>query len=331
MSKNEIIYTNLITIMEEGIPVPHVQINRVPIYYELSGTGNINIVFIHGMGLSHTNWMDQIPCLSKNAKVLTYDLRGHGRSGCSFRVLNGKDYMDTLVSDLKELLDHIKMERVFLVGYSTGCLIALQFMLLYPERVWGAALSGAYAKVSNVYLYTKLAGSLLLGELHFKKWLSRQVARSNGATEEQIQHFQYEAQKVRWKESHQLIRSSLSFDILDKLSSIQTPILLIYGGNERHMMKYRHQFLLALPHVEIGLVPKTNHACPTKGKLIFNKLIQDFIEAHRPDDIHRLPALHPNQNKSDAQQNPEDLTEGYPIGQAYQADRGRGNEDHWAH
>lgn len=311
--------------------MPHVQINRVPIYYELKGTGDITLVCIHGMGLSHTNWMDQIPPLSKNAKVLTYDLRGHGRSGCSMSIQDGKTYMNTLVSDLQKLLDHLRLDRIFLVGYSSGCLIALQFMLQYPERVWGAALSGAFPKISNLYLYTKFAGSLLLGELHFQKWLSKQVAKSNGATEEQIQLFQYEAKKIRWKESHQLIRSCLAFDIVDKLPSIRVPILLIYGGNERHMMKYRHQFLLSLPHVEIGLVPKTNHACPTKGKEMFNRLIQEFIDTHCPIEVRQLPAFHTDQNKSDTKQNPKNFTERYPISHTYQANRSRGNEDHWAH
>ncbi len=311
--------------------MPHMQINRVPIYYELKGTGNVTIVFIHGMGLSHTNWMGQVPYFSKKAKVLTYDLRGHGRSGCSSTIQDGKEYRSILVSDLKKLLDHLHLDQVFLVGYSTGCLIALQFMLQYPERVWGAALSGAFPKVSNLYLYSKLVGSLLLGELHFKNWLSKQVARSNGATEEQIQLFQYEAQKIRWKESHQLIKSCLSFDILNQLSSIQTPILLIYGANDRHMMKYRHQFLLDLPHVEIGLVPKINHACPTKGKQVYNQLIDEFIDMHAPIEKCTLPALDTNQNKGDTKQNPKDFTKGYPIGYTDQTDRSRSNEDQWAH
>ena len=169
--------------------MPHSTVNGVPLYYEVTGIGKMNVVCIHGMGLSHINWMDQISFFSKNAKVLTFDIRGHGRSGSSNRLIPSKNYLQVLADDLHGLLENLEFRPVFLIAYSSGCAVALEFMKRYPDWVWGAALSGPFHKISNAFLYSKMMGSLVLGKLQLRKWLSNQVARSNGATEEQIQIF----------------------------------------------------------------------------------------------------------------------------------------------
>ena len=286
---------------------------------------------IHGMGLSHVNWVEQIPFFSKKGKVLTYDIRGHGRSGSSFRNVPTENYLQVLVNDLHGLLINLQLGPVFLMAYSSGCAVALDFMKQYPELVWGAALSGPFPKVSNMYLYSKLYGSLLLGKFHLKKWLSKRVAKSNGATEEQIQLFRYEANKIRWKEAEQWINACLQFDITKQLSNIHIPTLLLYGGNERHMMDYRRQFLLSFWHAEICLLPKLNHACPTKGKDLFNFIVNDFMETHQPSHSYPLSTFDAYQDESYPQQNPQDLSKGYFISDSYESDRGRSNQNKWTY
>lgn len=309
--------------------MPHSTVNGVPLYYEVTGTGKQHVVCIHGMGLSHFNWMEQTTFFSKRAKVLTYDIRGHGRSGSSCRSEPPEDYLQLLVNDLHGLLEKLEFQPVFLMAYSSGCAIALEFIKQYPEWVWGAALSGPFHKVSNALLYSKLLGSLLLGKLQLKKWLSHQVARSNGATEEQIHLFRYDAKRIRWKEAEQWIHACLRFDITKELSHIRIPMLLLYGGNERHMMGYRRQFLQTLRNAEICLLPKQNHACPTKGKDLFNYLVHDFMETYRP--ISLLSALHTDQDESDPKQNPQNFSEGYFIRDPHETDGRRSNQDKWTH
>ncbi|RXT13773.1 alpha/beta hydrolase [Ammoniphilus sp. CFH 90114] len=310
--------------------MPHVLINRTPIYYEQSGHGPEHIVFIHGLGLSHTNWLEQVPCFQDRSRILTYDLRGHGRSGISPQPIDYSHYIEELANDLKGLLDHLNIDKTFLVGYSTGSIIAMQFMYQYPEMVRGAAVAGAFPKVGNAYLYTKLIGSFCLGKIHMKNWLSKQVARANGATREHIHLFEHEARKARIKETDLMIKGCLYFDITNKLNKICAPILLIYGGNERHMMKYRHQLLTSLPQGEVCLIPKINHACPTKGKEAFNKLIEDFIAEHSPTG-ERLTALNTNENTSDTEQNPNNFTKRNFVSNPYETDRGSSNHNQWPH
>ena len=197
--------------------MPHVQINRIPMYYEEHGHGKNHIVFIHGMGLSHINWTGQVDYFCNRSRILTYDLRGHGRSGTSTGNPNPSTYFDQLTDDLYQLLAHLNINKTFLVGYSTGTMIALLFMLKYPDMVSGAALSGAMPNISNLYLYSKFLGSYALEQMRMKTWLANQVARSNGADANQIQLFLHEANKVRHQEALLMLKGSLAYNILDQL------------------------------------------------------------------------------------------------------------------
>ncbi len=104
----------------------------VNIYYEDSGKG-IPVVFIHGWPLSGSMWEYQVNQLpQKGIRCITYDRRGFGKSD---RPFTGYDY-NTMASDLKALLDELKLEGVTLVGFSMGGgEIAKYFSLYGGERV----------------------------------------------------------------------------------------------------------------------------------------------------------------------------------------------------
>ena len=126
-----------------------------------------------------------------------------------------------------------------------------------------------------------------------------------------------------------MIHACLQFDITKELTAIRSPTLLLYGGNERHMMGYRHHFLQSLPNTEICLIPKINHACPTKGKELFNLVVHDFMETHKPTTL--LPAFDSYQNECHTKQNPQNLGKGYFIRDPHQSNRSRSNQDEWTH
>lgn len=49
------------------------------IFYEEKGSGE-PLIFIHGVGLDHTMWNQQIDSLSDSFRVIVYDMLGHGGS-----------------------------------------------------------------------------------------------------------------------------------------------------------------------------------------------------------------------------------------------------------
>ncbi|MDF9451501.1 alpha/beta fold hydrolase [Bacillus toyonensis] len=92
--------------------------NQAPIeiYYEDHGIGK-PVVLIHGWPLSGRSWEYQVPALVEAGyRVITYDRRGFGKSSQPWE---GYEY-DTFTSDLHQLLEHLELQNVTLVGFSMG-------------------------------------------------------------------------------------------------------------------------------------------------------------------------------------------------------------------
>lgn len=116
--------------------MPTAPVNGIDIYYETSGEGPA-VVFAHGKGGNHISWWQQVPVFSRSFRCITFDHRGWGRS------LNprGSIGREAFVDDLRGLLDHLEVQRAFLVAQSMGGLTCLGFALAHPERTMGLVLA----------------------------------------------------------------------------------------------------------------------------------------------------------------------------------------------
>jgi esterase len=78
--------------------------------------------------------------------VITYDQRGNGRT-----VARGKRYTNaTMAGDLVALLDHLGVERAYIVGHSMGGRTAMKFAALYPERTRALAVEDMHIRGATV-------------------------------------------------------------------------------------------------------------------------------------------------------------------------------------
>ena len=112
--------------------MPRFNINTADsIHYQCIGEGE-NLVLIHGLGANLAFWyMGIARLLARQYRVITYDLRGHGRSTMP---VDGYT-LPHMASDLEALLDHLGVDHAHIVGHSFGARIALYFTTLRPERV----------------------------------------------------------------------------------------------------------------------------------------------------------------------------------------------------
>ena len=113
--------------------MPIITVNNRQVHIqELNKGAEQTVVLIHGMFSNLSIYYFNIaPVLAKHFHVVMYDLKSHGMSE---RFLDGYD-LDNMSSDLIGLIDHLQPEKVHLVGYSFGGLIALKTALEYPDRV----------------------------------------------------------------------------------------------------------------------------------------------------------------------------------------------------
>jgi 3-oxoadipate enol-lactonase len=107
------------------------EINGAEIFYTDIGEKSATpVVLIHGFPFNSDMWKPQIDPLKTTFRVITYDVRGHGRS----EVGDGQYTLEMFVDDLIALLDYLQLEKVVLCGLSMGGYIALRAVERNPER-----------------------------------------------------------------------------------------------------------------------------------------------------------------------------------------------------
>jgi (E)-2-((N-methylformamido)methylene)succinate hydrolase len=110
-------------------------------YYSFINNNTDPLVFIHGVGLDHKMWEPQINFLN-NYSIITYDLLGHGRTPCNKKELTLNDFSN----QLDDLLQFLKIDKINLIGFSLGSLIALDFASKFHDKLKKLILIGTTYK-----------------------------------------------------------------------------------------------------------------------------------------------------------------------------------------
>jgi pimeloyl-ACP methyl ester carboxylesterase len=141
---------------------------------ERSGRGPRTIVLLHGLGGSTALWRDVQPALADGSCVVSYDLRGSGRT----RELEKRELgLATWANDLRGLLAALEIEQPVLVGHSLGAGVSLKYSLLFPEDVAGLALMGADPDLSNLAPRMRAAAELI-GRVGLPTWVAEHWSRN---------------------------------------------------------------------------------------------------------------------------------------------------------
>ena len=98
--------------------------------YSVTGSGPA-IFFTHGVGGAEDAWRFIVPKLKDKFTVVTYDLRGHGKSPVSNKDFN----LDDLVLDLERVRERTGIEKAHFMGHSLGGMIAPAYARKFPDIV----------------------------------------------------------------------------------------------------------------------------------------------------------------------------------------------------
>ncbi len=116
-------------------PWPHVAVSKdgTPISYEVYGTGDPTLIFVHGWSCDSRYWREQVPEFSKRYRVVTIDLAGHGHSGMS-RIIYS---MSSFGEDVKAVAEAVSIKKVILIGHSMGGPVIAEAARIMPDLVIG--------------------------------------------------------------------------------------------------------------------------------------------------------------------------------------------------
>ncbi len=249
-------------------------------YYNYIDKKTIPIVFIHGVGLDHKMWSPQINYF-KNFSTITYDLLGHGRTPFKKEEIKINDYVEQLLA----IIEFLKLEKINLVGFSIGSLIALNFASDFQNKLNSLTLiATTYKRTSEqrqaVIDRVNLAKlNKPISQLAMKRWFTDEYLKKNPIIYEEFT-------KILTKDGEDqknFIKAYELFayykDDLEKIKKINTKTLVMTGsidpGSTPEMSKKLSNDLNNSLYSEIN---NGKHLCSIECADDVNINIKKFIE-----------------------------------------------------
>jgi pimeloyl-ACP methyl ester carboxylesterase len=146
---------------------PRVALSKdgTPISYEIFGTGEPTLVFVHGWSCDARYWRAQVPVFSKKYRVVVLDLAGHGHSGMS----RTKYTMAAFGEDVQAVTEATGSRKVILIGHSMGGSVIAEAARLVPGRVTGLIGIDTLENIEYPMTHEELRKMLAPLEKNFKK------------------------------------------------------------------------------------------------------------------------------------------------------------------
>jgi non-heme chloroperoxidase len=214
------------------------------IFYKDWGTGQ-PVVFSHGWPLNADAWDGQLFHMASNGyRAIAHDRRGHGRSAQPWA---GND-MNTYADDLAELIEHLDLHDVILVGHSTGGGEVTRYMGRHGTgRVAKAVLLGAVPPLMlkteanpeglPIEAFDEIRDGVLNGRSEYYKDLSVPFYGANRpgntVTQGQKDDFWRMSMTAGFKGAFDCIREFSETDFTADLHQIDVPVLVAHGDDDQ--------------------------------------------------------------------------------------------------
>ena len=250
------------------------------------------MLFVHGFGTeAAVNWHPQLPAARRRFRVIAPDLPGFGTSERPVEVCS----VGFQVACLRDLLDHLGVERVRLVGHSMGGWIGLAFAASYPRRVERLVLIDAAGlrfepdpALERVFLPETIEDVRRLIAVNFRRPppLPRFVLR--------------DVMRMCRREVHTrtaVLRSLVAgADYLDdQLSRVTVPTLVVWGrADSVTPLALGERLAAGIPGAELVIFEDCAHSPNIERPRRFNALLMEFLTGHRDAVLSRSTRLAAN-------------------------------------
>ena len=242
------------------------QVNDIKMYYEIYGEGH-PLLLINGNSGSISEWTNQIPFLSTKYKVITADSRAQGRSYDSDKEIT----YSLMASDFNELLNKLKLDSVFVFGWSDGGIIGLDLAMNYPSKVKKLIVAGANFTHDSTALYPELLKIIEnMKTTPFDK-LPDLLKQSYTALSPQP-----ERAGIVFGKLMDLLLKYPNYSLKD-VSKINTPTLVIAGDHDLIREEHTIKLFQNIPHCQLLILPGTSHLGFAEKPELINQMADLFF------------------------------------------------------
>jgi pimeloyl-ACP methyl ester carboxylesterase len=258
----------------------------IKIHYIDRGKGE-PIVLLHGGSSDLESWVAPgvVANLAKDFRVIAFDARGAGKSS---KPHDPKQYGRQQALDVPRLLDHLKIDRAHIVGFSLGGSTVAQLLTLHPERfltATQAAAAGRSPKEANNPRILKEAAEIEAGCISRSR-LFRQAPPNNKPTEEDYLKAEARCRADKNFDQYSVAASLRGYHdqavTLEQMAAVKVPTLGIVGTLD-HTLKEMQALAKARPAMKFVLLEGVSHTGPTgmQAQPALVTEIRAFIAAQR--------------------------------------------------
>ena len=231
-------------------------------HYSIEGPASAPVVmFVHALGLDQSMWDPQARTFASRARVLRYDLRGHGRSD----VTPGDYAMERLGADALALADALRIDRFAVCGQSLGGMVALWLAAHAPARVTHAVLANTSAKADSAAMESRRKAVLTGGiepiaDAAMTRFFSPAFLQQGSPVIENTRRTLLATDPVGYAGGCAAVRD---MDQIASLPGVAVPTLVIGGDFDLSMPWAQHGKVLAesIPAARVAHLPGAHLTC----------------------------------------------------------------------
>jgi len=253
--------------------MPTLDRDGVSIHYEVAGSGPA-LILTHGYSATGQMWAGQIEPLKDHFTVVTWDMRGHGRS--DYPEDQGAYSEAATVEDMAALLDVVGAKDAVVGGLSLGGYMSLAFHATYPERTRALLIIDTGPGYKN--------------DQARDGWNANAIRRAERLEADglgDLSKASAEVRQARHRDATSLARAARGMltqrdaRVIESLPRIAVPAVVIVGADDTPFLAASDYMAAKIPGAKKVVIPEAGHSANIDQPGAFNTALLDFLKGAR--------------------------------------------------
>lgn len=257
--------------------MPYFDHDDCQLHYEEYGSG-APLLLVHGLGSSTLDWEYQIPTLSQHYRVISLDLRGHGRSDKPRERYSIAGFAE----DVAALIEHLNLPPVHLVGISMGGMTGFQVGVDYPHLLKSLTIvnSAPEVKIKRPKDVLMVAQRWTFSRLLSLETIGKKLGRLLFPRPEQVE-LRLKVER-RWPMNDKRaylasLDAIIGWGVRERLARITCPTLVVTADHDYTPVASKQAYVDELPNARLLVVENSRHATPMDQPEFFNTQLLAFL------------------------------------------------------
>lgn len=248
--------------------------------FDYEGEGN-PLLLVHAFPMNNKMWHNQVEEFKNTYRVITFDIRGFGKSIDSFKNIYT---METFANDVLNIINSLRLEKVNICGLSMGGYIVQRAVLKSTDKFASMILADSKSDrdddkglISRSRFIDKLMN---YGLGNFADEFMKRLLYEKNYQYKDLYNFikniinEQSAKALAGASIAMATRSSTT----EQLKELEIPVLLMVGAHDTFSpLQNTERMHKIIKNSEMRIIPKSGHLTPIENPEIFNKYLSEFL------------------------------------------------------